>query len=358
MSQQKLKRNRGSAMIITILVTSLISTMILGASRLVVNEIKLGSRYQDELVAKYAAEAGIERGLKMYKDGGAVADEIASRSLANPYLPNLQSGVPRGTATLPGIRNDTDEPLYKVSMWRLDDLEIIYDISKDQTIELNVGGLGISYLSLKVTKLLVDGDATICRTDVCTLLQVDQYRGETNLNKDPVWSKLLSGNSTVNSPSANSTSITTRCNNINNGSWGSDESFHIDAVVKTLRIRPYVLNFLPSQYLNDRPISTGSLLRSSGSKNIGSKDLYLSSFEQSDQCSYRLEITANEANDSGSDHIIPSGKLIDQGFTAIRSTGTYGDVKKTLEAKVDNKSGRAIEIFDYVIYAGKELDIR
>src|SRR3989344_6524143 len=63
----KIYKRQGSAMIIAIMVAAMISTMVIGAGKLVTNEVRINTRYRDEQVAYYAAEAGIEKGLALIK---------------------------------------------------------------------------------------------------------------------------------------------------------------------------------------------------------------------------------------------------------------------------------------------------
>lgn len=59
----KIKHNKGISLILTLLVMAAILAIALGVSRLSLGEIKLIRDIPQSLIAYYAAEAGVERGL-------------------------------------------------------------------------------------------------------------------------------------------------------------------------------------------------------------------------------------------------------------------------------------------------------
>lgn len=94
MKQNKFYK-KGSALIITLLVITVVSAMIFSVGRLAVDELKMSTQLEDSDMAYYAAEAGIEAGLLMFRFN---RDVELSQDCQSPNActsgPTLTSGEP------------------------------------------------------------------------------------------------------------------------------------------------------------------------------------------------------------------------------------------------------------------------
>ena len=310
-------------MIIAIMVAAMISTMVIGAGKLVTNEVRINTRYRDEQVAYYAAEAGIEKGLALMK--------------ANPSLYNSR------TNTSAPIPNETSIPLgndaiYDLSIWRLAP-KPIYAIDKDQTIEFGLDNMS-SWLKLTYLSADIEEPAGVtCPKDICVYLEATQYQDElVDLSQTPVSQDLL-GKAQNNFLG----DITHRCS----GGWKQGATLTLHAAAKTLRLRPYVMQYELPEKLNVSPLDPNQNVQRAILGPYLSDNRKLSPDKK---CLYHLSIQGES--------VPAAGRPIDQGYTTIRSVGKYRQVQKVLEAKLSNMSGKALEIFDYVIYAGEKLDVK
>lgn len=308
-------------MIIATMVTTLMSVMVMGAGKLVTNEVRANARFRDEQVAYYAAEAGIERGMALLNITPDLADDASDTDPIDfPDYNFSDSGQSGGK--------------YDLSLWR-QVASPEYKIAKDQTIELNLDDVG-SRLSLQYTGAEVEntGDNTenpTCPRDVCVYLQADQYQDSSvRLSETPV-SQDLFGKEENNFVS----DVTHKCV----GGWKEGATLNRNAGAKTLRIRPYVTLYkLPEKLKND-----------TSQKGI-SNYTATNKLSPDKSCLYHLTFQGASLDNPGI--------AIDQGYVSIRSIGRYRNVKVALEAKLSNMSNQALEIFDYVIYAGENLDVK
>jgi len=308
-------------MIIAIMVAAMISTMVIGAGKLVTNEVRINTRYRDEQVAYYAAEAGIEKGLALIK--------------ANPsnYNHLINTSAPIEPATALG--NDST---YDLSIWRRIPSPT-YAIDKDQTIELDLSSMSL-WMSLKYLSADIENrEGATCPDDVCVYLEATQYQDElVDLSQTPVSQDLL-GKAQNNFLS----DITRRCS----GGWKQEATLTLHAAAKTLRLRPYVVQYELPEKLNVSPYDPNQSVQKAILGPYLSDNRKLS---PDNKCLYHLSIQGES--------VPAASRPIDQGYTSIRSVGKYRQVQKVLEAKLSGMSNQALEIFDYVIYAGEKLDVK
>lgn len=124
--------SKGTALIITLLVITVISTIAFSVARLMIAEIRMTTGLEDSMGAYYAAEAGIEQGLLMWRYDHDV--ELPTKATAS-------NGKPQ-EYTLSDISS------YDLKIWYRNDSYIEKaSLEKDQSVEYTISNLSSLYLS-------------------------------------------------------------------------------------------------------------------------------------------------------------------------------------------------------------------
>lgn len=162
-------REQGSALIITLLVVMVISSIGAGVGRLTISEIKQTNRLEDSAGAQAAAESGIEHGLLLYRfnHGIQLSDQCTSPSSCT-VAPTESTGTPKSFDMGNGVK-------YELKIWykgdKIGNPDNIDDpnnpkLKKDQTIQIS-GLDNVNYLTFKFKTPCTDPSWTdgVCAHD-------------------------------------------------------------------------------------------------------------------------------------------------------------------------------------------------
>lgn len=341
MYQDSSMKQRGSAILIAVLLLAALGGVAFGIGRMLYFDTGLANRYENSVIAYYAAESGIEEGMLRYRydKNEQVPDSAGSfdntrMNLNDLTLPtNAQTTVPVGH--LPsnlqkrfyGMQMSYLGPYYGVNVnnyagFNMEDVKNSnytdhneFRIPRDENIKIDVTNLSPDKYPSNDLQLYVKPVLSSCTSQPIssvTDLQVTRHFIETK-----VTGKNTQGN-TEERKVALLMSTTTPTRNT-----------EISAVVIDSGVMKYQ-NLLHSIKLSE----------------FGNPDY--STF--SDSTSVELSLKA-----IGCDYFIgmnpsPLTNMISQPFTLIKSTGYYGGQTRTLEAKIDRQAGTVYDLFDYVIY--------
>ena len=99
--KHKTQKNRGTSLLLALLVLSAALVIVFGVSGLMLGEIKLSKNIPQSLKAYYAAEAGIERFLfDARQSGGAVSIDNCSMALDNNASYGVEISIDKGITTI------------------------------------------------------------------------------------------------------------------------------------------------------------------------------------------------------------------------------------------------------------------
>jgi len=99
--KRKTQKNKGSSLLLALLVLSTVLVIAFGMSRLMLGEIKLSKNIPQSLKAYYAAETGIEKFLyDARKGGGAVTIAKCSILLDNNASYGVEIDTDKGITTI------------------------------------------------------------------------------------------------------------------------------------------------------------------------------------------------------------------------------------------------------------------
>ena len=183
MNNKKIKNNsqRGQALIIAILLISVVGAIAFGVALIALSEYASGRNIEHSIEAYYSAEAGIEDGLKRFKNfpgstfeipEGAVldsADPTSSKKVAKVNLEQLGEPsisqptiVPDGTVAEPTVSEATDHIYYLKAFSKIRCIPGMADyarfcqftLAKDQSLTLDLSGL-IDSSGLQATRFLI-----------------------------------------------------------------------------------------------------------------------------------------------------------------------------------------------------------
>jgi len=298
-----MKKKSGSALIISLLLLTFMSVSILMISHLVIRETRVATRYQDELAAKYAAESGMEWALaKIKSDPDFAIIEGDFSSITDPIpLPEITIGT-----------TSQDSPSYTVDLTRTvqstsQGVEVV--VNKDESKEINLVNASTQYWTIE--DVILNPANCANANQLYYYLEIKEYKRGNNQSYDdsPAQEKVL------NNSNANDI----------RGMWSN-------------------LQYIPSlggDFIRIRPIVLQRTMPRNAAQLEGSTSSVLSA-----NCEVELHL-----NYHGSQYI-------DQGFAAIKSTGRFNESKRAVAADIDNASGRLLDIFDFVIYAGDTLCVQ
>src|SRR3990167_3935840 len=332
---------RGSALLITLLIVSVISAAAFGVGKLTLQNIGLTGSLEDSTVAYQVARAGIEEGLLRWRyDHAFETGEPAgsTETLLQTFraiLPSYDSGdlpseavVPDYTATGANPREKT----YDLRSWFHAD-KIGTGCKTDLSGIDQYGG--------------DNGDVPILAKDETRELDVSNLTGITTVTI--CWSNALNDNH----------------QNYRNGAYDPTDDLNSLNIFPSVEVIPIdglgdVLtgtNFKTFTLPNER----GALI------NVGSggvKHLRFKPFIYHDPTPGNPfsgdETTTHAELDSALNprivfSVVPSAGVIDSGVHYIESTGYFGVAKRRLRAEIDRTSGRLLGLFDFSIYSGSDL---
>lgn len=279
---------RGSALIITILTVSVISSVSFMVSALAISEFRKAGILQDSIAAYYAAESGIEQGLLQYRlwHDAELSKEVAQAvgTLSVPVSPTESSGLPQRIPLL------GQTSFYDLKMWykglvigganqagnpELGPLS--KRVFRDSALEIN--GEGAKSLRLAWAP---EGGNTVARTGGLNALYfVEVVATGLKSGRQQTERTVITNNELAVQP--------------------YPVTFGLDTV-QTIRIKPWDMNAM------------------------------------------RYSLTVQNASGQNMN--------FDNQVSYIESVGTAGKAKRTLRIGVSRSSGTALESQDFLFYAG------
>ena len=295
-------KKRGSALLIVLLVITGVVTVAFGAQRIALIQYSQSSKEENNLYAYRSAMSGIEDGLLRFR-----------------YERNVST--PENKVQRIGLTNATNEVVDKNS--EISDTTGYNPKNQYYDLEINYKTAGIS-------------DQAITKNDYLEMtgFPTAPLEGQSN--------SYLNYQFTFDS-ACNSTDL-------------SNAFVQVQKITRNATTGAY---YSMEQVNANRPTTGDNVYYSSSSldKNMEIANAATSSLASSVRMTaYYCNVTSvkafvtNGPTDSSS-----NGQIFDSLTTKVISTGYYGDAKTTLIAEIDRKSGTLLGIYDYTLYAGKDI---
>ncbi|MCL5795765.1 MAG: hypothetical protein M1338_05435 [Patescibacteria group bacterium] len=361
-STKQSKNSQGSALIITILLITAISTVLFSVARLTYSDLAQATRLEESITANYAAESGIELGLLSYRfnheaetnnplgsnctsnnncaytetlppntyHGGSLDLDFASTPLS--LYPSTPSSASSASASAPSASMRMWFMESQLGSWeniRSNNGDGSPKLLKDQTIELDLSNQYNQPLQFFWTS------AKIAMDKIPTDFGVECDVGENECNYPQVRNPECTSQEVCNPP-----------------------------IVQPLFGMEFTLSKIDSSG-NATPCDKGFI--KSGKKSIEFKDATPQNVDPkpyiSWQCGegqYKLRIkpligisdAVGRENDRPYVYYAvqkPNGIPIDNGTTHIVSTGTYGSTRRTLTIDLDRSSTKLLGLYDLIL---------
>lgn len=297
-------KRSGSSILMVLLIISGILVIVFATQRISLVQFSQSNREEDNLVAYYAAKAGIEDGLARYRfnrDTETLANNVfrfgltAATAPASPY----EVAATEDIGATAGINYDPKEQYYDMKMtYRVPrlgfsssapanpDWTIAKTVVKDTTVTLT----GFQQVGDPITYYLRSVFRFVGPSCGNAFVQVEQIRNGAIINQTQVRYDATDGITDSRDTNAN---------------W---EIKTISDAATLVRFRPF---FCDAQF---------ALVTSTSTNGTG--------------------VGTNKGPD------------IDSLTTTVTATGYYGASKRTLVADIDRTSGKLIGIYDFNLYAG------
>lgn len=319
--KEKIIRQTGTALLITLLLAGVISAIAFGMTKITLNEVFVGMKGQEGLEAQYAAQAGVEDALMRYKFHDKTSLEMPDRArggtngtneVVRVYLNRFLVEKLDPTTNRPEA--NADDYYYDLKVWHKQDCQADsceYILKKDESISLDTsditGTINVAWNLYNVNDRIIGTMPAI------------------EAKKTGLWYRL-----------------------------SDPDAAHQGQIDPTGQSREFFtfLNYYnplddPTLYPNPDPRFnqpgiriprgiTGVPLSTRGGRNLKFK-----AFLPNSPSGAYIKIT-----------IASTPEAVGGPKTYIESTGHYGDTAKKIEVTVDRESKSIIDVFDYVIYSG------
>lgn len=297
---------RGSALLVTMVITGVIGMTLAGLGRMVALHLQVSGSLEDSTIAFAAAEAGIEEGLVRWRfnrdievpdlpDGTEMQESVPMANRVNLTTGETTSGTGIGL----NIPSTSPDSRYDLRIWykapevgTLADLGSAtypYRLAKDETLDMDITNLGGETISF--TYQLGAGETG------CALIEAKVFQEDANGN-------LLEEKTVTSQASENNVVL----------------SISSGAQKYRLRIKPFIFATCDSR----APAADSSYIN------------YFMSV---------ANLSENRAD-----------KLLDTGVSVVESTGYYGSAKRTLRALVDRRTGTILSLYDYTLFAQSGIE--
>lgn len=284
-----LKRKTGSAILIVMLLITVLSSVALTVGYLAMAEVMMETNSQDGMVAYYAAEAGIEDGLLRFRYDNNV--QVGSFITGAERVERVDIDETDGSVARQPIVNPANSP--GDSLRQTYDLRIKYKSINEEAISPDMDHFVNTELNNDETEKLLKKDESlnVLGFDVNSRLYIKFVRDADDT--DPICS--------------------------------------IDPTKCFIQIRGTNIGteFIP--YSQSDQSATSYVINAGSSVLIKSWGMDV-----------RYGIAAERISDS-------SVISLDEGITTIEATGYYGSAKRRLQATIDRKTGKLLEIFDFTL---------
>jgi len=311
-----MKRQRASSLVLVVVVMAVVVSAVFGASRLTLVQFSQANRDEDNLLARYAAKAGIEDGLLRFRfnrDAETVGGKVFRFNLTRGIATGDKSGeVAEDQPVSNSPQYNPIDQYYDMKMnFRVQALgdfafKLRQDpkpiIKKDNTLELSGFEKQNAVYFLRVAFKFYDPNTTNKCTNGNAFVQIQ---------------RVVDGAAT---PFSQITARPTPTTGIYDSRTTSDNNIEVNLISPTPELAT-IFRFRP--YYCDVAYAFATTTSPNG---VGIKD------------------NGTISSDNGPFF----GGLI----TSITSTGYYGSAKRTLVAEIDRSSGQLISIYDFNIYSG------
>lgn len=321
-------KQRGSAILIAVLLVAAVGSAAFGIGRLFLMDAGVADKYESAVIAYYAAESGIEEGLLRYRYNKNQEVPISNNMpIVNLTGNNIESGNPASYAFAPLNRYYVPSVEYLSEFYGEDtdnngnflatdvansDYPEIFRVPKDEAIKLDL------------SKLDIPGGRDI------TL-----YVKYMNLGVDTAFSFDSCG---------------TKCPFMEVALTGTGQTIE-DFQSKIALVEQNHVNLFDSDDYIHKPTNSGVITYQNlvaGIRNKNNDQIF-------DTPNNNLSITIRPLyadaiigiKATGTD---PGKKVLPAPYNTIKSTGHYGGVTRTLQAKIDRQAGTVFDLFDFVLY--------
>lgn len=299
----KSQYNKGTALLVTILLAGAVGTIAFGLFKITNSELFIGIREEEGIEALYAAQAGVEDALMRFKfkqGNNLEIPEGAREDTQSVVRVDVNSGlIGRINNYLTNNPNPKeDQYIYDLKVWSKTDRYQV-TLEKDQSVILDV------------SEPANNGEQLIVRWE-----PEGRNRANTRL-----WYRLMDPISTSTDPR------------------GLDRKFFTylaypqDNTGNPARSRP--------DFVNVSPLPAG--INNNNFSLYGFGTLKFKAFGDSGS---RINLTVRKRGNSAG--------YIGGPDIFIESTGYYGGTARKIKVKVDRESKSILDIFDYVIYSGRK----
>ena len=320
-------RSRGSAIIIAFFLMAAISGVTFAIARLFYLDTSAADIYENSSIAYYAAESGVEEGLLRYRfDRQSVVG--ATNKVNRTNLNDLTVSLVDPNASLSTIADANQKSIFDLKMdykTRFYGNEKVADpqnaLDGNDLTSANVSDYGEEYLVLRDESVKIDITDTIGdSSDAKFMVVMHNYYTDQGFNKNKsfIEARVVG---TVGSSDQEYKKILVSNNFLN---------FDHLSMVQMERGSGQGLDYYYKEQLFNK--ITGSV-----SFNILDKKrvfLYLRPIG----CDILIGLAPSPGNS------------ISAPYTTVKSTGYYGGISRTLEAKIDRQSGTVYDLFDFVTY--------
>lgn len=292
--------NRGSSLILVLLIVSGIVTVIFGVQRVTLVQFNQSNREEDNVSAYYAAKAGIEDGLIRYR-----FERNVETTPGNVYRYSVTNGTPeatevRETSSIQGVDGYRPTDQYY-------DLKIGY---KTDRINVDAGSGALNFTA----------DRKIAKDDTIQLTGFSSRTAPYFLR----YAFKFDPNCSTEDLSRSFVQV---------------ERITDIGVLTQVTVRPTGGQFDSSATAQNLPVSTAGDLTSS----IRFRPYYC-------QVEYAMATTnTNDGNGASGN----TAAEFDSLTTTITATGYYGAAKRTLIGTVDRQTGQLIGVYDFNAYSGQ-----
>lgn len=287
------KCRKGSAILIVMLLITVLTSVALTVGYLAMAEVSMETSSEDGAMAYYAAEAGIEDGLLRYRYDNNV--EVGSFDTTAPLVErvNVTDGQRLHNTDSAADKFDDTNPTNPPSeaMKQFYDLRIYYKTDDSGEYNDNI-----------------------------------DFQKDRKIEKDQTLTLSSFGNQTVD-VSLKYASNETGCETTKD-CFVQFKGTNLNTGIAVVNFDDYTSGVVD-------PIMNTKTVTVSPNTELKIKPWNMS-------IAYKIKA---ETLPTGSSNYI----AVDSGITTIESTGYYGSAKRRLQARVDRKSGRLLEIFDFVL---------
>lgn len=322
-------KQRGSAILIAVFLVAAVGSAAFAIGRLFLMDAAISDKYESSVIAYYAAESGIEEGLLRYRYNKNQEVPIDNNMPIINLTDNTNtSGNPLFYAFEPSKRYYVPSVTYLQDYYgedvnsdnNLNEQDVSdpnypkeYRVPKDEAIKLDLSKLNVSGgqdITLYVRYMNLDADTAFsfnsCGTK-CPFMEV-ALTGKTPTSADVLQSKIA----------------LVETNHTN--SFESD-----DYIYDTINSGVITYQNLVNRIRTKNSDSIFDTLNDN--LNITIRPLYADAI---------IGIKATGTT--------PGTKILPAPYNTIKSTGYYGGVTRTLEAKIDRQAGTVYDLFDFVLY--------